>query len=183
MASELASMDARFERGMDYRKYRVTDTDRPLTTVTLAADRMGVTAETVRRRIRDGLLPARRENDEYNPRYLVPLWAVEGWVASDPSRSYHDLREPASTDTPASHGQSPVDVQFARRSLGAGARTTREAELERALVVLRAANEHERRSRQLLEEALAEASRANDLLAEAVGSVIIPDAPPGSGKQ
>jgi hypothetical protein len=47
-------------------------------------------------------------------------------------------------------------------------------ELEQALLVLRAAAEHERNARRLLEGALRESGKANDLLADSLGSVVVP---------
>ena len=151
-------LEPRYDPNRDYRDYVVTDKDLPLLSTLAASNALGLhQRESVRTFIADGRLPARR-GAHRNSTFQIPAWAVKGMA---------EFR----------HG--PGDPDQPSRSEGSS-RENRILELENALVVLRNAAEHERNARRLLEQAIAEANTANDILSNGVSSVLIPQSPPTS---
>lgn len=136
-----------YDPAQDYRQYRVSSRDAPFLTTQSAARLIGYKqSESVRLLVRGGRLPSRRGQGGYNPRIEIPEWAVQGWM------TYKGIT--------GGQQNEPVSARI--------------QELEQALLILRAAGEHERKARRLLEDALRESGHANDLLSEAVGSVVVP---------
>jgi excisionase family DNA binding protein len=151
----------RYERGRSYSEYTVTDRDEPLLTVSHAATRLGRSTQTVRAMIRRGELPFKQTDHGYNPRYLIPSWAVEG------------LSQARGLQLPRTEQQiGPASRPYATND--------RVRSLENALLAIREAREHEIRARDLHVNALKELQRANDLLHAAVTGVLLPDHAPDS---
>jgi len=150
-----------YEADRDYTDYVVGDQDLPLVSTAQAAATLKRTPETVRNLIKTGRLPARRSGVGYNPRYEIPLWAVEGRV------SRGDVRLGV-----------PSPPMAASISVEAHSTAERMARLENALIALRLAREHERRAQELQSSAVSELRAANEVLSAALSGGVLPDLPP-----
>lgn len=182
----------------DYRDYAVRDeTDEPLLDRVGSAALLRLSGEQVRKLVLAGRLPARRASGRYNAPYEIPRWAVEGLarhragVLGPPPPDPPEQRRGVSRDE-LERGLDEVRrlvADVAARRGGAGAASTapvegsagqlhaaraRVAELEQALLAVRASRERLRRADRLRDAALAETRGAYDDLEEAVTGVVLP---------
>ncbi len=173
-----------FEPGRDYRDYAVQERrDGRLLTTGQAGVRLRLSPETIRTRIKQGVLPAARGSQPERRRHLVPSWAVEGYRAhlglppeGDMSRSVISAstatrQSPTGKTESSGHDPNPEDTWSPEAEAEAQALRERVSQLEDLAAGIGPSRERLQRADELLIEAYFEARRAYYELDEFVHSL------------